>query len=113
MTRKDFQLIADVLKASSTSPMNRCVIKELAVSFASELAKTNPRFNAQRFVKACTESNKKHKVLKLKNRFSVGFTDEQFQMIEDKKREEVLAGRVWTSRADIVRRMLFEACLEK
>ena len=32
MTRKDFELIANVLKASSTSPMNRCVIKELAVS---------------------------------------------------------------------------------
>ena len=53
MTRKDFQLIADVLKASSTSPMNRCVIRELAVSFASELTKTNPRFNKERFIKAC------------------------------------------------------------
>ena len=56
MTRKDFQLIANVLKASSTSPMNRCVIQELAVSFASELAKTNPRFNKQRFVEACTKA---------------------------------------------------------
>jgi len=55
MTRKDFQLIADVLKTSSTSPMNRCVIKELAVSFASELAKTNPRFDQSRFVKACSK----------------------------------------------------------
>ena len=54
MTRKDFQLIADVLKAHGTSPMNRCVIQELAVSFANELAKTNPRFNVQRFVNACT-----------------------------------------------------------
>ena len=53
MTRKDFQLIADVLKASSTSPANRMVIKELAVTFASELAKTNPRFNKERFVNAC------------------------------------------------------------
>jgi len=57
MTRKDFQLIADVLKASSTSPMNRCVIRELAVSFASELTKTNPRFNKERFVKACLEKS--------------------------------------------------------
>lgn len=54
MTRKDFQLIANVLKASSTSPMNRCVIQELAVTFAAELAKTNPRFNQQLFIKACT-----------------------------------------------------------
>ena len=53
MTRKDFQMIADVLKASSTSPMNRCVIRELAVTFASELAKTNPRFDQQRFINAC------------------------------------------------------------
>ena len=53
MTRKDFQFIAKVLKASSTSPMNSCVIKELAVSFANELAKTNPRFNVQLFVNAC------------------------------------------------------------
>jgi len=56
MTRKDFELIAAVLKASSTTPMTRCVIKELAVSFASELAKTNPRFNQQRFIKACLNS---------------------------------------------------------
>ena len=56
MTRKDFQLIADVLKASSTSPMNRCVVQELAVTFASELAKTNPRFNKQRFIEACANN---------------------------------------------------------
>jgi hypothetical protein len=56
MTKKDFQLIANVLKAHGDSPMNRCVIKELAVSFASELAKVNPRFNAQRFVEACTKA---------------------------------------------------------
>ncbi len=53
MTRKDFQLIADVLSATRTSPANRMVVKELAVTFASELAKTNPRFNKQRFVEAC------------------------------------------------------------
>ena len=55
MTRKDFQLIAAVLKASGTSPMNRCVIKDVAMNFAVELQKTNPRFNVQRFVDACTE----------------------------------------------------------
>ena len=53
MTRKDFQLIATVLKANSTSPMNRCVIKELAEAFANELATTNPNFNKERFVEAC------------------------------------------------------------
>jgi len=56
MTRKDFQLIADVLKASGKdSPMNRCVIKEVTMNFAVELQKTNPRFDVQRFVKACTQ----------------------------------------------------------
>jgi len=53
MTRKDFQLIATVLKSHSDSPMNRCVIEQLALTFATELAKTNPNFNQQRFVKAC------------------------------------------------------------
>jgi len=57
MTRKDFQLIADVLKAHRTSPLNRMVVKELAVSFAQKLADTNPRFNKQRFVEACLQSN--------------------------------------------------------
>jgi len=46
---------------------------------------------------------------KLSNRFSVGFTDEQFQIIEEKRMAEVIAGREWISRADIVRRMLFDA----
>jgi len=58
MTRKDFQLIADVLKAHGTSPMNRLVVKELAVSFAQKLSDTNPRFNKQRFVEACLPNNK-------------------------------------------------------
>ena len=55
MTRKDFQLIATVLKASATTPMNRCVIEDVAMNFAVELQKTNPRFDVQRFVKACTQ----------------------------------------------------------
>jgi hypothetical protein len=53
MTKKDFQLIANVLKAHGDSPMTRLVIKDLAATFASELAKTNPRFNKARFVSAC------------------------------------------------------------
>ena len=56
MTRKDFQLIAKVLKASGKdSPMNRCVIKDVAMNFAVELQKTNPRFDVQRFVNACMQ----------------------------------------------------------
>ena len=55
MTRKDFQLIAKVLKASATSPMTSLVVQDVATNFALELQKTNPRFDVQRFVKACTE----------------------------------------------------------
>ena len=55
MTKKDFILIAKVLRTSGTTPMNRCVIKDVAMNFAVELQKTNPRFDVQRFVSACTE----------------------------------------------------------
>ena len=55
MTRKDFQLIAKVLKASATSPMTALVVQDVATNFALELQKTNPRFDVQRFVKACTQ----------------------------------------------------------
>jgi hypothetical protein len=58
MTRKDFQLIANVLKASSTSPANRMVVQELALTFAHQLAQTNPRFDKQQFVKACLPNKK-------------------------------------------------------
>ena len=61
MTRKDLQLIADVLKASSTTPMERCVIEQLALTFATELAKTNPNFNQQRFIKACLSFTGHHR----------------------------------------------------
>jgi len=53
MTRKDFQLIADVLRAHQDGSDADHIVRGLAVSFASELAKTNPRFNAQRFIGAC------------------------------------------------------------
>jgi len=55
MTKKDFQLIANVLKAHQDGSDADHVVHGLAMSFAIELAKTNPRFNVQRFVKACTE----------------------------------------------------------
>ena len=52
MTRKDFQMIADVVAttlATVTPESRQC----LALDFAAELAKTNTRFDAGRFVKAC------------------------------------------------------------
>jgi hypothetical protein len=55
MSKKDFQLIANVLKAHQDGSDADHVVRGLAMSFAIELAKTNPRFNVQRFVKACTD----------------------------------------------------------
>ena len=53
MTRKDFQLIADVLKAHQDGGDHDHIIRGLAMSFAIELAKTNPNFKKQRFIQAC------------------------------------------------------------
>ena len=53
MTRKDFQLVADVLKAHQDGGDKDNVVRGLAQSFAIELAKTNPRFNKALFLKAC------------------------------------------------------------
>jgi hypothetical protein len=53
MTRKDFQLIADVLKAHQDGSDADHIVRGLAVSFAIELAKTNSRFNKERFINAC------------------------------------------------------------
>jgi hypothetical protein len=54
MTKKDFQLIANVLRAhhKQPSPVPAFTVQAIAVSFASELAKINPRFNAELFIKA-------------------------------------------------------------
>ena len=56
MTRKDFQLIADVLRAHQDGGRNDRVVRGLAMSFAIELAKTNPRFNKELFIKACQKA---------------------------------------------------------
>jgi len=52
MTRKDFQLIANVIKENKDNvPTN--ARRELAYSFARALNDTNPRFNIGRFLEAC------------------------------------------------------------
>ena len=64
MTRKDFQLIADVIKENAYKPLHiddlrdgetaiEAVTQELAYEFANALANTNPRFNKALFIKAC------------------------------------------------------------
>tara|TARA_B100000131_G_C17857785_1_gene508708 strand:- start:310 stop:519 length:210 start_codon:yes stop_codon:yes gene_type:complete len=52
MTRKDFQLIADVV-ASTMSVVKPEARQCLALDFANALTATNPRFNVSQFVKAC------------------------------------------------------------
>jgi hypothetical protein len=58
MTRKDFQLIADILSkhASENSYGIDHTVKAIALDFAHALQATNPRFDVQRFVKACTNT---------------------------------------------------------
>jgi hypothetical protein len=58
MTRKDFELIAAVLKAKSPwikdcRPPYREIVGELAKDFATMCAAQNPRFDRTRFLKAC------------------------------------------------------------
>ena len=65
MTRKDFELIADVLNNYHTGEKaQKDTVAQIALTFAHRLQATNPRFNVQRFVKACTKqflTNKKNK----------------------------------------------------
>jgi hypothetical protein len=49
MTRKDFQMIADVVKNISDENTRNAT----AMDFAHRLQNVNPRFDIVRFVKAC------------------------------------------------------------
>ena len=51
MTRKDFQLIADVIKAASEF-LTVQQQEELAADFADQLAHTNLQFNRTKFIRA-------------------------------------------------------------
>ena len=54
MTRKDFQLIADVLRDldANVGAFHPGYAREAATAFANALATTNPRFDRQRFLAA-------------------------------------------------------------
>lgn len=56
MTKKDFQLIADVI-INSDEVADYETREAMAEMFADELAKTNERFNRSLFLKACGVSN--------------------------------------------------------
>lgn len=54
MTRKDFQFIADVIKAMPSHSVSlRAQRESCARAFADALPATNPNFNKERFLKAC------------------------------------------------------------
>lgn len=52
MSKKDYELIADLLRNVKVW-MSSDDFKSLVAVFAAELASTNARFNADRFRKAC------------------------------------------------------------
>ena len=56
MTRKDYELIAKALRQEidNTCPCNDCHVKRRMVkSLATVLKEDNPRFNPDKFIKAC------------------------------------------------------------
>jgi len=54
MTKKDFEMVADVIKEMpSCSPNLRAQKESVARSFAERFAQINPRFNLAIFAKAC------------------------------------------------------------
>lgn len=54
MTKKDFQLIADIIKAMPDfAPSLRAQKDACAKAFADKLATTNPLFDRKRFLAAC------------------------------------------------------------
>ena len=56
MTRKDFQLIADVLNNYHTGDeKQKAVVREMALTFSVRLQAASPGFKPERFVAACTK----------------------------------------------------------
>jgi hypothetical protein len=55
MTRKDYEKIAKILKTTHLEDHQRA---SLSVSFASVCREDNPRFDVDRFLRACGVKNK-------------------------------------------------------
>jgi len=56
MTRKDFELIAGILKAQrpfAQTDDERNLLNDTVKVFAERLKATNQQFNAERFIRAC------------------------------------------------------------
>tara|TARA_R100000005_G_scaffold95510_2_gene77246 strand:+ start:566 stop:802 length:237 start_codon:yes stop_codon:yes gene_type:complete len=75
MTRKDFQLIADVV--ATIDDVN--TRNELALNFVTKLYDTNERFDSVRFLKACQVNIKKSSDKPKKDdRFDDSYAKESF-----------------------------------
>ena len=53
MTRKDYVMIADILKGQQKAHNDLETIEEIAYSFADVLEEVNPGFERHRFLVAC------------------------------------------------------------
>lgn len=54
MSRQHYQFIADVISAMPDHAATlRAQKRSVALAFADALARTNPRFNRERFLRAC------------------------------------------------------------
>lgn len=62
MTRKDFELIAKVLR-NADEVADQDTLEALADMFADALADTNPSFNRERFIAAATAPATKRLIL--------------------------------------------------
>ena len=73
MTRKDFQLIADILRDSDISDSARHL---LALNFAAAFKKQNPNFKAVRFCMATMPSAATSEAIKANMALGYGWGDE-------------------------------------
>lgn len=53
MSRKDYELIAQVISGLKNRVVDDMALNAIVSNFIEELEDDNPRFDAQRFAKAC------------------------------------------------------------
>ena len=58
MTKKDYKIIAGILKSAYQSEPQRDCVKNIIKAFEEILASDNPRFDKQKFFDACGIKNR-------------------------------------------------------
>jgi predicted secreted Zn-dependent protease len=53
MSRKDYGLIAEAIKARMDCTTQRAIVRDIANSIADKLQADNPNFDRAKFLKAC------------------------------------------------------------